>query len=111
MIDYEQFAAVEIHVGTVRAVEPLPEARRPAWVLKIDFGALGILKTSSRLTDTYRRQELVGKQVFAVTNLRPKQVGPVRSSCLVLGVYTKENRQGVILAVPDRPVTDGLRLL
>lgn len=111
MIDYEQFMAVEIHAGTVRSVEPLPAARQPAWVLSIDFGALGILKSSSRLTDTYEREELVGKQVFAVTNLAPKQVGPVLSRCLVLGVYTRNTREQVVLATPDRPVADGLRLL
>ena len=111
MIDYEQFMAVEIHVGTVRSVEPLPAARKPAWVLSIDFGALGILKSSSQLTDTYGREELTGKQVFAVTNLAPKQVGPVLSQCLVLGVYTRNSQEHVVLASPDRPVADGLRLL
>ena len=110
MIDYEQFEAVEIHVGTVKAVEPLPEARRPAWVLEIDFGPQGIMKSSTQLTDTYTPKELLGKQVFAVTNLRPRQVGKVLSRCLVLGVYTRQ-KAGVVLAGPDRPVADGLRLL
>jgi len=110
MIDYEQFEAVEIHVGTVKAVEPLPEARKPAWVLEIDFGPLGRRKSSAQLTDMYGREELLGKQVFAVTNLRPRQVGRVLSCCLVLGVYTKQ-KAGVVLAGPDRPVADGLRLL
>jgi tRNA-binding protein len=111
MIDYEQFEAVEIRVGTVRSVRPLAAAKTPAWVLEIDFGALGTLKSSSQLTDTYDREELVGRQVFAVTNLRPKQVGGVLSRCLVLGVYTRNDREGVVLATPDRPVADGLRLL
>jgi tRNA-binding protein len=110
MIDYEQFEAVEIHVGTVRSIEPLPGARQPAWVLEVDFGPRGLLKSSTRLTDTYAREDLLGKQVFAVTNLRPKQVGTVMSRCLVLGVYTKPG-EGVVLATPDRPVADGLRLL
>ena len=112
-IDYETFEKTQIHVGTITAVEELSDARIPAYVLDIDFGPLGTKRSSAQITDLYRPEDLEGKQVFAVTNLEPKQVGKVVSECLVLGVYTGVNEQGdeVVLATPDQPVRNGLRLL
>src|SRR6056297_2653906 len=111
MIEYKDFKKIDIRVGTVVKAAPLPKARKPAYVLTIDFGDLGLMKSSAQITDIYTPEDLVGKQVFAVVNLTPRQVGPVMSECLVLGVYTVENMSGVVLAGPDTPVSNGLRLL
>lgn len=107
-ISWDDFAAVELRVGTIVAAEPFPEARRPAYKLQVDFGPeIGVRKSSAQITDLYEREALVGKQVIGVVNFPPKQIGPVRSECLVTGFVTDE---GVVLAVPDKPVANGLKL-
>lgn len=107
-ITWDDFARVELRVGTITAAEPFPEARRPAYRLTIDFGPeFGSLRSSAQLTELYGREELVGKQVIGVVNFPPKQIGPVRSECLVTGLYRDD---GVVLAVPDKPVPNGLKL-
>jgi tRNA-binding protein len=111
MIEYSDFEKVDIRVGTVVKASPLPKAKKPAYVLTIDFGDLGQKKSSAQITDLYTPEDLIGKQVFVVVNLAPRQVGAVMSECLVLGVYTGENMKGVVLAQPDRQVRNGLRLL
>ncbi|PQO37026.1 tRNA-binding protein [Blastopirellula marina] len=108
-ITWSDFEAVELRVGTIVEVEDFPEARRPAYKLKIDFGGeLGIKKSSAQITQLYQREELVGKQIIAVTNFPPKQIGPIRSEVLVTGFYGEDG--AVTLAVPDKPTANGNRL-
>ncbi len=107
-LTWEEFERVELRVGTIVAAEAFPEARVPAYKLTVDFGPeLGTLRSSAQITELYDRAELEGKQVLAVVNFPPKQIGPMRSECLVTGVYRDD---GVVLAVPDKPVPNGLRL-
>lgn len=91
-------------VGTVRSVEPLAGARKPAYVLEIDFGAEGVKRSSARITDLYGPEDLVGSQVVALVDLGSKRVAGVVSECLVLGVQTPG---GVVVLRPDRSVEDG----
>lgn len=108
-LGWEEFERVELRVGEVRSAEPFPEARRPAYVLHIDFGPeLGMLKSSAQLTAHYAPADLVGRQVVAVVNFPPKQIGPLRSQCLVTGFH--DDGGGVVLCVPERPVPLGARL-
>ena len=88
-IAYDQFAAVDMRVGRIVAVEDFPQARKPAWKLTIDFGAeLGVKRASAQVTN-YSREQLEGRRVVAVVNFPPRQIGPVRSEVLVLGTYSK----------------------
>lgn len=108
-IEWDEFERVEIRAGTIVEVAAFPEARRPAYQLKVDFGGeLGVLKSSAQITDLYRRQELEGRQVLAVVNFPAKQIGPIRSECLVTGLYREDG--AVVLAIPDQPVPNGARL-
>lgn len=107
-IDWNDFEKVELRVGTILEVEEFPEARVPAYKLKVDFGPeIGIRKSSAQITNLYAMQELVGKQVVGVVNFPPKQIGPMRSECLVTGFYRED---GVVLVVPDKEVSNGLKL-
>lgn len=108
-ISWADFEKVEIRIGTVLAADEFPEARNPAYILRVDFGPeVGVLKSSARITDLYAREELVGRQVVAVTNFPPKQIGPIMSECLVTGFYRPDG--AVVLARPERPVPNGSRL-
>ena len=108
-IDWDDFAKVELRVGTIVEAEEFPEARKPAYKLKVDFGEeIGLRKSSAQITDAYRVEELVGRQVVGVVNFPPKQIGPVRSECLVTGFHREDG--AVILAVPDSAVPDGAKL-
>ena len=107
-IDYEQFAAVDMRVGRVTAVEDFPEARKPAWKLTIDFGPeLGTKRSSAQIAD-YPRERLEGRLVVAVVNFPPRQIGPFRSEVLVLGAV--DDDKGVILLAPDEDVALGDRI-
>ncbi len=106
-ITLDDFKALDIRVGTVREAGPAPDARRPALRLKIDFGELGDLSSSAQLTDHYRPEDLVGRQVLAVVNLPVKQIGKYESQVLVLGAY--ESGGAVRLLAPDRPINNGAR--
>ncbi|MBC8221999.1 MAG: tRNA-binding protein [SAR86 cluster bacterium] len=109
-ITWQDFEKVDIRVGTIVEVEDFPEARNPAFILHVDFGAeIGLKKSSSQITDLYTKNQLQGKQVMAVINFEPKQVGPIMSECLVLGFYRQDN--SVVLATNDLPINNGSRLL
>jgi len=108
-ISWNDFQKVELRVGTVVDVREFPEARKPAWILHVDFGQeFGVKKSSAQITDLYTREQLLGKQVVAVVNFPPKQIGPLRSECLVTGFHREDG--AVVLAVPDGEVPDGARL-
>ena len=108
-IGWDDFVRVEIRAGTIVRVEDFPEARRPAYKLAVDFGPeLGVLKSSAQITDLYEREALEGRQVLAVVNFPAKQIGPMRSECLVTGLHRDDG--AVALAVPDKPVPNGAKL-
>jgi tRNA-binding protein len=109
MITYDDFAKVEIRVGTVVSVEEFPEARKPALKLFIDFGPeIGSKKTSAQITHLYNKDNLVGKQVIAVVNFPPKQVGSFKSEVLVLGLSNDKNE--IVLVHPGLKVDNGQKL-
>lgn len=108
-IDWSDFEKVQLRVGTIVSAEDFSEARQPAYILKVDFGAeLGVKKSSAQITDLYDLEELIGKQVIAVVNFQPKQIGPIKSECLVTGFYDSSGK--VVLAVPDKEIENGARL-
>lgn len=109
-ITFDDFLKVELRVGRVVSADAFPEARKPAYILRVDFGdELGIRKSSAQITDLYSADELVGRLVVGVVNFPDKQIGPVRSQCLITGFHDVEGR--VALCVPDRDVPPGTRLL
>ena len=108
-ISFDQFLAVDIRVGTIVAVDPFPEARKPAFKLTLDFGAgVGIKKSSAQLTQNYEAASLVGRKVAAVVNFPPRQIGKFMSEVLTLGF--PDAAGNVVLFSPDKDVPDGARL-
>ena len=108
-IAFDQFLAVDVRVGTIVAAEPFPEARKPALKLTIDFGpAIGRKRSSAQITENYEAAELIGRQVAAVVNFPPRQIGPMMSEVLTLG-FPDENGH-VVLIQPSQTVPDGGRL-
>jgi tRNA-binding protein len=109
MITYADFENVDIRVGTIIAVEPFPEARKPAYKLRIDFGPeIGVKKSSAQITQHYTPETLIGRQVAAVTNFPPRQIGPFMSEVLTLGFPDAEG--GVVLIGPSQSVPNGGKL-
>ncbi|MFM5883760.1 MAG: tRNA-binding protein [Novosphingobium sp.] len=108
-ITFDQFLSVDIRIGTILSAEPFPEARKPAYKLLIDFGpAIGVKKSSAQITDRYALEDLPGRQVAAVVNFPPRQIGKFMSEVLTLGFG--DDAGAVILFAPDRPVPNGSRL-
>ena len=108
-IDFDQFLAVDMRVGRIVAVEDFPEARKPAYQLRIDFGGdIGIRKSSAQATTHYSTEQLLDRLVMAVVNFPPKQIGPYMSEVLTLGV--PDGAGGVVLLVPERDVPLGGRM-
>ena len=103
------FVMVELMVGTLVRVEPFPEARRPAYKVWAEFGPeLGVRKSSVQITDLYQPQELVGRQIVAVVNFPPKQIGPIQSEFLLTGFYRPDG--AVVIAIPEQAVENGAKL-
>ncbi len=108
-IDFDAFLAVDIRVGRVTRAEPFPEARRPAIKLWVDFGPeIGEKKSSAQITAHYAPEELIGRQVMAVVNFPPRQIGPFMSEILVLGASDADG--GIVLIAPDKEVPIGARM-
>ena len=106
-IQYSDFEKVDLRVGTILEVEDFPEAKNPAYKLKIDLGELGIKNSSAQITGVYSKQELIGKQVVCVVNLLRKQIGPFISEVLTTGFYSDK---GVVLTTVDKKVKNGMKL-
>lgn len=108
-IEFDQFLAVDIRVGTIIAADPFPEARKPAYKLTIDFGpAIGVKRSSAQITEHYALDDLPGQQVAAVVNFPPRQIGPMMSEVLTLGFPDADGK--VVLFHPSVPVPNGGRL-
>ena len=108
-IQWEDFDRVELRVGTVIDVQDFPAAKKPAYIVRADFGeGFGIKKSSAQITHLYSKESLLGKQIIGVINFPPKQIGPITSEFLVTG-FVQDSGE-VVLAVPDKQVANGLRL-
>lgn len=105
---WDSFMKVDMRVGTVLSADTFEEARNPAYKMTIDFGPLGMKKTSAQITQLYDPAKLIGKQVIAVVNFPPKQIATMMSECLVLGAVDDKNT--VTLLQPERPVENGTRI-
>jgi len=108
-VSFDDFMKVDIRVGTIIAADPFPEARKPAYKLTIDFGAgVGVKKCSAQITGRYTLEQLPGKRVLGIVNFPPRQVGPVRSEVLVLGLADAADQ--TVLVTPELDVPNGARL-
>lgn len=108
-ISFDQFLAVDIRVGTITRAEEFPEARKPAIKLWVDFGEeIGERKSSAQITAHYTPDTIVGKQVIGVVNFPPRQIGPVMSEVLILGLHDRNG--GIVLLAPDHAVENGERM-
>lgn len=104
-ITFEDFLKVDLRIGTIIEVNDFPKAKKPAYQLKIDFGALGIKKTSAQITDLYSKKELLHKQVSAIVNFKPRQIANFMSEILILGIYNTEGK--VVLLQASKEVKNG----
>ncbi|TAH04287.1 MAG: tRNA-binding protein [Sphingobacteriales bacterium] len=108
LISWEQFEKVEVRTGTIIDAQPFPKAKKPAYQLTIDFGPIGIKKSSAQITVHYALDTLIGRQIIAVVNFPPRQIANFFSECLVLGVY--DSNGDVVLLRPDNAVDNGCRM-
>ncbi|MBB6371400.1 tRNA-binding protein [Chryseobacterium shigense] len=106
-ISWADFEKIDIRCGTIVSVDDFEKARNPSYQLEIDFGDLGIKKSSAQITSLYQKDELIGKQVMAVVNFPKKQIANFFSECLVMGVYG-EDKKDVTLLTPSLPVKNGM---
>lgn len=108
-ISWKDFEKIEIRVGTIIEAADFPEARKPAYKLTIDFGdEIGVKKSSAQITSLYTKDDLLNKQIVAVVNFPPKQIGPIMSECLVTGFHQEDG--AVVLATPDKKLQNGAKL-
>ncbi|MBN8663753.1 MAG: tRNA-binding protein [Chitinophagales bacterium] len=107
-ISWQDFEKIDVRSGTIIAVEDFPAAKKPAYQLTIDFGPLGIKRSSAQITHHYEKENLIGKTIVAVVNFPVKQIANFFSECLVLGVYDTEGQ--VVLLQPERPVANGQKI-
>ncbi|MBT4774189.1 MAG: tRNA-binding protein [Crocinitomicaceae bacterium] len=106
-INWDDFTKIDLRTGTITAIEEFKEARNPAYKLLIDFGELGIKKSSAQITSLYQPKDLIGTQIIAVVNFPNKQIGPFMSECLVLGV---QEQADVVLITSERRVKNGVKI-
>ena len=104
-ISFEEFQKVDIRIGTIIEVNDFPKARKPAYQLKIDFGDLGVKKSSAQITDLYTKEDLLNRQIMAIVNFSPRQIANFMSECLVLGVYHSEG--DVVLLQVSKTAVNG----
>jgi tRNA-binding protein len=104
-ITFEDFLKVDIRIGRIIEVNDFPKAHKPAYQLHIDFGDLGIKKSSAQITDLYTKEELLKKQVSAIVNFKPRQIANFMSECLVIGVYNEDGN--VVLLQASKPIKNG----
>ena len=107
-IQWEDFEKIDIRVGTIREAKDFPKAKKPAYQLVIDFGPMGMRRSSAQVTHLYSPEQLVGRQIVAIVNFPPKQIANFFSECLVLGVYTDKNE--VVLLAPGQEVENGWKV-
>lgn len=104
-ISFEDFIKVDIRIGTITEVKEFPKAKKPAYQILIDFGTIGIKKSSAQITELYTKEKLLGKQVIAIINFNPRQIANFMSECLILGVYNKDGH--VVLLQTLQPIKNG----
>ena len=102
---FEDFIKVDVRIGTISEVKEFPKAKKPAYQILIDFGTIGIKKSSAQITELYTKEKLLGKQVIAIINFNPRQIANFMSECLILGVYNKEGH--VVLLQTSQPIKNG----
>ena len=107
MVTFNDFIKLDIRVGTIIDAKVFEKAKKPAYKLKVDLGEIGIKKSSAQITELYKPEDLIGKQVLAIVNLPPRQIADFMSEILVLGTYSKD---GVVLITPDKQVNNGDKL-
>jgi len=104
-ISFEDFIKVDIRIGTITEVKEFPKAKKPAYQILIDFGSIGVKKSSAQITELYTKEKLVGKQVMAIINFKPRQIANFMSECLILGIYNKDGN--VVLLQTSQPIKNG----
>ena len=102
---FEDFIKVDVRIGTISEVKEFPKAKKPAYQILIDFGTIGVKKSSAQITELYTKEKLLGKQVIAIINFNPRQIANFMSECLILGVYNKEGH--VVLLQTSQPIKNG----